>query len=316
MANIERLLNGLSKSPSNVDEVMKSIFHKFPEYRISSSTPVPNQVFAPDLNDRRDPSTMYFSKKAFSKLKVITEFDYRCTAERESLGKADRPLEFTCYGYRDWDGDIYIDNIEIPLFEEYFPHKRTLTQKDVETIVRNNDVSSRDMHIEATSRAFDFLRNSTFTNAPVGDELVALIGTTKHYQKDNPEASNCFTLGEIADSIIPNVKAKSNIITGILAITPKTMEFKKPRGRKPFSTKDCFHQVDGSLECLIAYYTNRCEKSCYIRPYHLANIVSATGITSNGDMETIKVSQSKQPIDGLVRGMPLNRDSQENEMIR
>lgn len=316
MANIERLLNGISRSPSNVEEVMESIFHKFPEYGISSSTPVPNQVFAPDLNDERDPSTMFFSKKAYSNLKAITEFDYRCTVERESLGKANRPLEFTCYGRRDLDGNIYIENIEVPLFEEYFPGKRTLSQKDVEYIVRSNDISSRDMHIEATSRAFDFLKNNTFDNVPIENELVALIGTTKHYQKDNPETSNCFTLGEVADSIIPHVKANSNIITGIIAITPKTVEFKKPRGHKLFSIKDCFYQVNGSLECLIAYYTHKNEKSSYVRPYHLANIVKASVITSNGDQEAIKISKSKQPIDGLVRGKRLNRDSKGYEMTR
>lgn len=316
MANLLRFINNLcNHGVSEFSDVLDSIDQKFPEYGLGSSTPIPNQVLATDLNYSRSPSTMFFSKKAYAKLQIIREIDYECTNIRKTEGKADKPLEFVCYGYRDLDGDLFIEDIECPIFEQILTKgKRSFTQKDIRNIALNENISFKDLHTETTCRAFDHLRNCKFANTPVGDELLALLGTTKHTLDELSELSNCFTMKELAESVIPNVKVHEDIATGILAITPKSIQKVKTHGIKsPFSTHR-YQQVDGSLECAIISY-NRTANN-YAKPYHISNVTRAEGITSDGNRVPIKISSSLQPTEGLYHAKPLNRDVMTNEMER
>lgn len=312
MANLLRLINNVCNNNNEIDKVFRGIDRKFPEYGLGSPTPIPNQVLPTDLNDENMPSIIYFSKSAYSKLQKIRDIDHKCSVVRSSKGIADKPLEFALMGYRDWDGNIFINNIEVPIFEQ-LASSRLSTQKGIEAIATDKNISYKDLHTETTSRVFDYLKNNKFAKSPIGSELVALLGTTKHANKSNPDASNCFTMSELAESVIPNVKVHENITSGILSITPKTLETNK-RSLFSIGTPKTYLN-DGSLECaLVSYLRN--EQSGYVKPIGLTNVTRAKGVNARDEHESIMISSSSQPIKGLYYGRAKTRSKILEEMER
>lgn len=306
MANLLRLTNNVNNQ--EIGKVFNSIHKEFSEYNFGSKTPVPNQVLPTDLNDERLPSTIYFSKNAFDQLQRIREIDHQCSALRSSKGISNKPIDFACFGYRDWDGNIFINSIEVPLFE-YLASQKLSTKKGIEAIVKDNKIPSKDLHIDATCRVFDYLRENIFTKDPIGSELVALCGTTKHTESIYDAKSNCFTLGELAESVIPNVKVRESITSGMISITPKTVNASRIL-RKKMCDDTCL--IDGSIECaLISYVPNG--QLGYVKPSTITNVTRAVGITSNGQVP-IRISSSDQPLQGLYQGKSTPRSVSTREM--
>lgn len=81
------------------------------------------------------------------------------------------------------------------------------------------------MNIENIVGVFEYLRYTQFTpEMPIGTDIVALLGTTKHANQSN-NTYNCFSISELSEAVIPYyVPIKSDsIISGAIAITPKTV---------------------------------------------------------------------------------------------
>lgn len=306
MANLLRLTNNVYNQ--EMKKVLNSIDKEFSEFNFGSKTPIPNQVLPTDLNDERAPSTIYFSKDAFNQLQKIREVDHHCSVLRSSKGISNKPINFACFGYRDWDGNIFINSIEVPLFE-YLASQKLSGKKGIEAIVKDNKIPSKELHTDATCRVFDYLRENRFVKDPIGSELVALCGTTKHTDSLYDAKSNCFTLGELAESVLPNVKVKENITSGMISITPKTIDATRVLRKKMYDDT-CL--IDGSIECaLISYVPSG--QSGYVKPSTITNVTRAIGVTNSGHVP-IRISSSDQPIQGLYHGKSIPRDAMKQEM--
>jgi hypothetical protein len=305
MSNILRFLNNV-RNNNEINKVFESINKKYPDHNLCATTPVASQILPVEMNESNEPCTIIFSENAYSTLQNIRNVDHKCTSLRSTNNLLGRPLEFICYGYRDFDGDIFIDSIEVPLFE-YIKKLKLSPTKEVEHLAFS-DICARDQHIESTSRMYDYLSHNAFTKKPIGSELVAILGTTKHPTSSN--TSNCFQIRELADAVIPNVSVHENISSGILAITPKTIEANSFGNKKLKNNQNLLK--DGSLECAIISYSKN-QTSGLVKPTYLSKVTRAIGI-KNGKHFNIKIDSSNQPLNRLYRAK--NHTLQEQEISK
>jgi hypothetical protein len=142
---------------------------------------------------------------------------------------------------------------------------------------------------------YDYLRTMGFNQPAIGTDVVALLGVTK--QETTPEYNNCFRLSEIAEAVVPNLPVKAdNIMSGVLAITPKTVKAKALFDKKGFLNVDDYLEP-GSLECAIISY-KKSHSTGVVIPTNIQDIKAAVGI-QKGKECTLKISSSSQPTDGL-----------------
>jgi hypothetical protein len=196
------------------------------------------------------------------------------------------------------DGDIFIEKIILPVYQEAIENGCKNFNEVMDYIMKNP--TSRAINIETTSITYDYLREKKFSEKmPIGNAAVALIGTTKHANLEN-DNYNCFTVSELSVAVMPyyvSVKA-DEIISGTLAITPKTISEKYLIARNKSNDISDYLQ-DGSLEvALISYQKN--ESNGYVTPTNITNITKAFAETETG-LAPLKISASKQPIDNIYK---------------
>lgn len=300
MPNKSRLINNVIGYNSECAKVFSSIAktHKTTPTELSAATPVPNQVFATEQNRFGKPAIIHFTKGANKYLQYLRDLDHYITSVNTSNGKQAQPLKFGCYGYRDLDGDIVITSVKCPVYEEAYEQGFTKQSQVIEFIMKN--MGTRDMNIENTAGVFDYLRSSQFTSdKPIGTDIVALLGTTKHASLDN-DTYNCFSVSELSEAVMPyyvSVKSDS-IISGTIAITPKTISEKYLLDRRKKDNISEYLQ-DGSLEVALISY-EKSTTSGYVTPVNITNVTQALAETDKG-MQPLKISSSSQPTDRLYK---------------
>lgn len=300
MPNKSRLINNVIGYNSECAKVFSSIArtHRTTPTELSATTPIPNQVFATEQNRFSKPATIHFTKNANKYLQYLRDLDHYLSSVSTSNGKQAQPLKFGCYGYKDLDGDIVITSVRCPVYEEAYEQGFTKQSQIIEFIIKN--MSTKDMGIENTAGVFDYLRSSQFTTEkPIGTDIVALLGTTKHANLDN-DTYNCFTVSELSEAVMPYyVSVKSdNIISGTIAITPKTISEKYllSRGKKDNIGE---YLQDGSLEVALISY-EKSASSGYVTPVNITNVTQALAETDKG-LQPLKISMSSQPTERLYK---------------
>lgn len=300
MANKARLLSNIIANDRECGKVFHSIakLNKTSANSLPAVTPVPNQVFATEHNRFGKDATIHFTKSASQFLEYLRELDHYITTTNASKGKQSPPLKFACYGYKDLDGDIVINSIDCPVYEEAYQQGFTKKSQIIEYIMQN--MGSKDMSIENSARVFDYLRQSNFASPkPIGTDIVALMGTTKHASLEGDEY-NCFTVGELAESVLPYYVPVNadGIISGTLAITPKTISEKYLLSR---GSKDNIadYLQDGSIEVALISYA-KSESTGYVTPTKITNVTKALAQTDKG-LTPLKISSSTQPTSRIYK---------------
>ncbi len=300
MPNKSRLINNVIGYNSECAKVFSSVAktYKTIPTELSATTPVPNQVFATEQNKFGKPATIHFTKNANKYLQYLRDLDHYISSINMSNGKQCQPLKFACYGYKDLDGDIVITSVRCPVYEEAYEQGFTKQSQIIEFIMKN--MSTKDMGIENTAGAFDYLRSSQFTSEkPIGTDIVALLGTTKHASLDN-DTYNCFSVSELSEAVMPyyvSIKA-DNIISGTIAITPKTISEKYLLSRGKRDNIGEYLQ-DGSLEVALISY-EKSTSSGYVTPINITNVTQALAETDKG-LQPLKISMSSQPTEKLYK---------------
>ena len=300
MPNKARLINNVIGYNSECAKVFSSIAraNHTTTVDLPANTPIPNQVFATEQNRFGKPAIIHFTKNANKYLQHLRDLDHYITSLNMSNGKQCQPLKFACYGYKDLDGDIVITSIRCPVYEEAYEQGFTKKSQILEFIMKN--MTTKDMSIENTASAFDYLRSSQFYGErPIGTDIVALLGTTKHASLDN-DNYNCFSVSELSEAVLPyyvSVKSDS-IISGTLAITPKTISEKYLLGREKKDNISEFLQ-DGSLEVALISY-EKSPSTGYVTPVNITNVTQALAETDKG-MQPLKISASSQPTQKLYK---------------
>lgn len=276
----------------NTDMFFDWIDERYFSYNLGTQTPIPNQALPTDINESGNATTIYFTAEANTMINSIREIDHTISSMRASNNIADKPIEYVCYGYRDFNGDIVIEHIDVPVFETLIALNLPNDRMKYEFLAFDTSATAKSHKIEITSRIYEHLRHTK--RHPDGKEIVALFGTTKHPNK-NDNTSNCFTLKEFADATMPYKPVQTNIISGVISITPKTIEAQR-------INKDASHisafLTPGAIECaLISYHRN--EHSGLTIPNGLTNITEAYGMDKSGKLNKIKISCSNQPVDNI-----------------
>ena len=300
MANKARLLSNIIANDRECSKVFNSIakLHRSTPSNLPSVTPVPNQVFATEHNRFGKDATIHFTKSATQFLEYLRELDHYITTTNASKGKQAQPLKFACYGYKDLDGDIVINTIDCPVYEEAYQQGFTKKSQIIEYIMQN--MGSKDMSIETSARVFDYLRQSNFANPkPIGTDIVALLGTTKHATMEGDDY-NCFTVGELAESVLPYYVPVNadGIISGTLSITPKTISEKYLLARNNADNIANYLQ-DGSIEVALISYA-KSESTGYVTPTKITNVTKALAQSDKG-LKPLKISASSQPTSKLYK---------------
>ena len=300
MANKARLLSNIIANDRECSKVFNSIakLNKTSANSLPSVTPIPNQVFAAEHNRFGKDATIHFTKAANQFLEYLRELDHYIATTNASKGKQSPPLKFVCYGYKDLDGDIVINSIDCPIYEEAYQQGFTKKTQVIEYIMQN--MGSKDMSIENSARAFDYLRQSNFAKPkPIGTDVVALMGTTKHATIEGDEY-NCFTVGELAESVMPYYVPVNadGIISGTISITPKTISEKYLLSRGKADNIADYLQ-DGSIEVALISYT-KSESTGYVTPTKITNVTKALAQTDKG-LTPLKISASTQPTNRLYK---------------
>jgi len=305
MANLLRLLNNV-RNNKEVSKVFSSIDKKYPQTALGATTPISNQLFSPLFNEENEFSKIIFTDHAFAVLNLIREIDHSCSIKRMNTNKSPRPIKFICYGYKDFDGDIIINHIDVPIIE-YMRQCKVSRNQEMEFLA--HAPIPKELKIDTQSRAYDYLRTNTFSQNPIGQEIVCLFGTTKHKgMDDNNPTDNCFTMSELAEAVIPDVKVADKITSGVIAITPRIMELNKSNLNK---SNPRWTFKDGSLECAVIEY-EKSEQSNLVRPISIHNLTQAVGI-KNGKETDLLISSSSQDTTGLYRAKN-NHKSHQNIM--
>jgi len=292
MANISRLVKNISNNDPEARKVFESIANKSntTSDQISANALVPNQAFSAAYNNLGEFSKIIFLDSAFKKLDTIREFDHFCSAYRYSNNKKPVSIRFNCYGYKDHDGDIVITNIDCPLLDIAFSRKFK-TEHELYDFISTRANSSV-YNIETSSRMYDYLRHNVFTQPSVGTDVVALHGYTK------PDSTNCCKISEIAESVIPQISVASNsIMSGVIAITPKTINTSAIYNKNKNSIEDCLE--DGSLEVAIISYKKN-PNTGTVSPIAIHDVKNSVGIISE-QQYVLKISSSNQPLNGIYR---------------
>lgn len=259
---------------------------------LPATSAIPNQSFATEQNKFGKPATIHFTQGANTYLQFLRDLDHHISSINMSKGKQSQPLKFSCFGYKDLDGDIVITSIECPVYEEARQQGFKNQAQLIDYIIKN--MTTKDMSIENSARVFDYLRQYDFVQPkPIGTDIVALMGTTKHANLDNDDY-NCFTVSELSEAVIPYyvpIKA-NNVISGTIAITPKTISEKYLLSRGKGDNIANYLQ-DGSIEVALISYT-KSESTGYVNPQRITNVTQALAETKQG-LVPLKISSSSQP---------------------
>ena len=155
----------------------------------------------------------------------------------------------------------------------------------------SENTASADFNLESPSLMYEYLRLQTFKDPPIGSAIVGLIGYTKH-----ENSNNCFKLSEVAEAVVPQMPIRAdNIMSGVIAITPKTINATKLYSQKNKSIDNSLE--NGSLECAIIEYQKN-PKTNAVQPTNIMNVCRAVEIV-NDKAIPIKISSSSQPTDNL-----------------
>ena len=301
MPNKSRLINNVIGYNSECAKVFSSIArtHKTTPTELPATTPIPNQVFATEQNRFGKPATIIFTQNAINYLQYLRNVAHHISLIQTSEEKQQHPLKFGCFGYKNNNGNIIINSIECPVYTEARNQGINDPKEVIQYIIHR--MNSKDISIENSSGVYDYLKYAHLNTQkiPNGCEAVALLGTTKHASLDN-DTYNCFSVSELSEAVMPYyVSVKSdNIVSGTLAITPKTISEKYlvSRGKKDNVGE---YLQDGSLEVALISY-EKSPTSGYVTPVNITNITQALAQTDKG-LQPIKISMSSQPTESLYK---------------
>lgn len=303
--NISRLLNNIYKNDKQSSNVLDSI--EAHNKGIGAKTPIPNQAL-PTLqnNSNDDLAQMIFTPRAYYILKKIRKIDKLIYPLFRSKNLTPPPLNFYLSGYKDFDGDIVIDQIYCPIIDAINKYDCKSHQ---EVLSRLLELDYETLNQDTIGYAYDSMRLEDFSKVPVinastnekymqpiGTHSVVLIGKTRT-QDNLGELATCCNLKELAESVIPDVEVKcDNLISGTLLITPQI----QVRTAKNSPTQSAYTFQPGSLECSLITYikSNTTHK---VQPCSIDNIARAIGITPTGEKENISISTSPQNITNISR---------------
>lgn len=279
MATINRTLSNLFKN-RQMDAALTAIEKR--DGLFDAHSLIPNQAFPTHINDEDKPACIYFLEEASSMLAKIKTVSHKIDILRDKRKKAALPLEFVCYGYRDHSDDIVIYDIDCPIIEENINRKKGII--DLKSM--SEHTPDRGDRIETTSRMTDFVHKNSFSQDPIGRELVSILGIIRPDDMTD-EKKYTPTLKEIADIVVPgDVKFPAPFSTGLLIIPPA--DFKR--------TKDGFERVDASMECMIV--SHELTPSGNAKAATISNITNCELIGENGPVR-VPMSQNKQNLAGL-----------------
>lgn len=279
MATINRTLINLYKN-RQMQTALNAIEDR--DGLLEATSLIPNQAFPTHINSEDKPACIYFSEEATNTLDLIKRVAHKVAISREKSKKADIPLEFVCYGYRDHSDDFVIYEINCPIIDQYTDKKKGVI--DIKKMATHTP--DRGDRIETTSNMTDYVYRNTFSKDPIGKELVALLGIVRPDDMIG-EKKHTPTLKEIADVVVPgDVKFPANFSTGLLLIPPADLQ----------RTKDGFSRVDASMECMIVEHS--LTPSGNAKPTSITNISNCELIGENGPVR-VPMSQNKQRLAGL-----------------
>lgn len=279
--NVYRLITNMRKNPTT-RSLINAMGNKFDSYAMGSNTPFINQILETSSNGADRPTCLYFTPTATLQLKKIRELAQEKFKYRKKEGKEDRPIDFLCYGYQDFAGDIVIDFLEIPYM------KGTPSADFYSTLFKLNPSAVAN---EKMNTAFhNYLSQSTIGREKntIGLMPVAFYGTTRPIVATTDNTQNCPRFSEVSKAIVSTkTKFKQPIKTGLLSISPKTIE-QTPNGAI---------YRDGSLECVVIDYN--VNQNGLATPSQFSNIIHCQQTEQNGQRTIVDISKSYQPTTGL-----------------
>lgn len=311
MSNINRITLNIDK---NTHKVLNDCVKKYKEFNYGAKTPIPNQCFGTALTSSNEPSTLYFSEQAHAAINYLKELSHRYSVKNPNQPL---PINYVCKGYKDHNGDIVIDYIFCPLLTEAMPTKGLGMNEVCEYILEHKkEISFPELQKLCYSQYIEYLSSDQSSIDHLGTDAVALFGYTKYPTTKNEPTSNCFTLGEIANSIFPgDIQIDHKISSGLISITPKTMEY-------PYKPGSDTLLSDGSLECMLVEYSYN-ESYHRVCPRTFLNITKCLGknyyfkeksLQEIQDFTRIKISNSRQPIEGITQSPDINVSEDEYTM--
>lgn len=285
------------KSIVNTNPANKKLFNSLKENAefnmLLGSSYIPNQAFATAFSGNK-PTILYFQEDAYTTIQKIRELDHLVNSLRSSKNKSPIDIKYACYGYQDFEGNIVITKITCPTYE--YAQKKFDNMLDMANFIATSKIPQATNQV-ITKSITNFVTQSRFETPAIGTAIVGLIGHTKQGTSLMPEG-NCFTFSELTSSILPD-KTKinsSNIITGTIAITPKTINVATLLKAKEMNENFYKFMTDGSLECAVISY--RKNKNNTISPVNILNIICAVE-EKNGKLSPVKISSSEQPLAGI-----------------
>jgi hypothetical protein len=253
------------------------------------SMPIPSQCM--QINNKHDntASTLYITDNVYKKIFALSQIQYQLDKIISNSDKLKTPkhIDFYATGYLLDSGDFAIDNLQIPIID-YIQNK----SKDIRAIahsIATTKIPSA-FHIESSSPMIDYLRTTHIpTDKHHLKKLFALYGTTKSRLENlnNQEFNNCFSLKEIADSIVPEIPTHEEIVSGALIIPP-AIESYLPN---EYGAKELVSTMLNSLECLVTEYSKH-PKNNTVKPLYLERIVNCATIETS---KSISIGNTLQP---------------------
>lgn len=285
-SNNYRFLTSCRNNPE-LSKLITCIDKKFPEYTLGSNMPVPNQALKSATLKSGQPVKLCINKQAGITLDMIRSLAQEKSDYRLSNNQKDTPIEFVCLGYMSNSGNLVIDKIICPAIDYV-----SQNSKDIDEAKKNlfKYVPKKDVNIDTLCTYFDYMRETNLQAIGKSGRMpVAFLGTTKPMAEYTDHTENCPRLGEIAKSIVPgDVDFKNPFMSGLICVTPYVIK-QTPKG-KVYS--------DGSIECIATSYIKN-EKNNSVKPSDFFNLTYCERITPNDQIETVPISCSYQPLQGL-----------------
>ena len=280
MANINRLLT-VRKNPQ-LNKYFAALDSEFRNYSLGANTPILNHYLETQQNFDGNPATLYLDKQPTEVLRFIRQLAQRKSTHRLERDKNDTPIEFICYGYLDYSGDIVIKEIQMPYYNIIRQKSKTINEVYEKLY---NYIPSKEDKIEYMSKYLDFLRNTKLNGKnSIGIMPVAMLGTTKPIVSYPDNTENCPRFNELAKSIIPGDIDFGDVMTGILTVSPYSMT----------QTKNGLTFKDGSLEGILTHYTIS-PTTGYSSPSNLTNLTECKTIDSAEKLHECEISNSSEP---------------------
>ena len=250
---------------------------------MSSSMPIPSQSMEINVNNQGNPATLYISDDVYQTIRNIAQLQYQVDKIREDMNRNGRTINFYCTGYVLDSGDYVITGISVPIVDYI---KSTGKYKNQLAYGIATAKIPAAFHIESTAPMMDYLKNTVVNNNPYLAKNFAIYGVTKSRLSDKDNLNNCFTLKEVADSIIPEISTSRDVASGVLSITPVTENFSTtPQGERVVETISM-----NSLECLVTHYSKNSDNT--VKPLFLEQVTRACTMNSK---QSISIGESSQP---------------------